>query len=401
MPGLDLSHLPLAQQKAIQELNIHPQQDEQLLWIAEHAMNVELPPDWVEFEDDDGNQAYYHAKTKRLTTEHPVIFKYKQFVDKVRKFQERMGTIGRKVKPHLAVIMNEVLNRIYRELPPVTPEIIERLAVLMYIDTTIEHDTTRRLKVAIESYAEDQYDIALQAQQKADMDTFLHEVRNEQIRLEVLNKPDAVIMCTEIEGQPARVKCEQCKGFFSLEGFAATHATGKRKNHTTVKCEQTTCSVYPDQLATCEVDNTLFCDKAYEEVAQRQPHIRQKRKKVLGGLSCSEYPATVAEVPTSTAGRPSSSSIEEATACGTCPFAWTLKGSCIVLESCYPRRNAPGSSIARGWRGREGHGCPSRTISSTPTGTTSAIRSPRSRIHTSEGHRSQKTTGKFITELLP
>ena len=52
----------------------------------------------------------------------------------------------------------------------------------------------------------DQYDIALQAQQKADMDTFLHEVRNEQIRLEVLNKPDAVIMCTEIEGQPARVK---------------------------------------------------------------------------------------------------------------------------------------------------------------------------------------------------
>lgn len=296
MPGLDLSHLPLAQQKAIQELNIHPQQDEQLLWIAEHAMNVELPPDWVEFEDDDGNQAYYHAKTKRLTTEHPVIFKYKQFVDKVRKFQERMGTIGRKVKPHLAVIMNEVLNRIYRELPPVTPEIIKRLAVLMYIDTTIEHDTTRRLKVVIESYAEDQYDIALQAQQKADMDTFLHEVRNEQIRLEVLNKPDAVIMCTEIEGQPARVKCEQCKDFFSLEGFAATHATGKRKNHTTVKCEQTTCSVYPDQLATCEVDNTLFCDKAYEEVAQRQPHIRQKRKKVLGGLSCSEYPATVAEV---------------------------------------------------------------------------------------------------------
>ena len=29
------------------------------------------------------------------------------------------------------------------------------LAVLMYIDTTIEHDTTRRLKVAIESYSED------------------------------------------------------------------------------------------------------------------------------------------------------------------------------------------------------------------------------------------------------
>ena len=28
------------------------------------------------------------------------------------------------------------------------------LAVLMYIDTMVEHDTTRRLKIAIESYAE-------------------------------------------------------------------------------------------------------------------------------------------------------------------------------------------------------------------------------------------------------
>ena len=61
--------------EAIAELKIDPVQDEQLLWIAEHAMKVELPPDWVEFEDDDGNQAYYHARTKRLTTEHPVIFK--------------------------------------------------------------------------------------------------------------------------------------------------------------------------------------------------------------------------------------------------------------------------------------------------------------------------------------
>jgi len=294
--AMKIDQLPPSQQKAVTELKIDPEKEEQLLWIAHHAANVELPPEWVEFEDDDGNEAYYHAKTKQLTTQHPIMTKYKNFVDKVRKFQERMGTVGRKVKPHLAVIMNEVLNRIYRELPPITPELLERLTVLLYIDINIEHDLTRRVKIAIESYAEDQYDIALQAQQKADMDAFLNEVRMEQVRLEVLNKPDAVIMCTEIENQPARVKCEQCKDFFSLEGFASTHSTGKRKNHTTVKCEQTTCSVYPDQLATCEVDNTLFCDRAYEEVANRQPHIRQKRKKVLGGLACSEYSNTVAEV---------------------------------------------------------------------------------------------------------
>lgn len=280
----------------MQELGLDAVKDEQLLWIAEHAAHVDLPPDWVSFEDDGGQTAYYHAKTKRLTTQHPIVTKYKAFVDKVRKFQERMGTTSRKVKPHLAVIMNEVLNRIHRELPPITPELLERLAVLLYIDTNTEHSLTRRVKIAIESYAEDQYDIAVQAQMKADMDAFLQEVRHQQVFLEVLSKPDQVIMCTEIENQPARVKCEQCKDFFSLEGFSQTHSTGKRKNHTTLKCEQTVCSIYTDQLATCEVDNTLFCDRAYEEIANRQPHIRQKRKKVLGGLACSEYAGRVAEV---------------------------------------------------------------------------------------------------------
>jgi len=291
-----MAHQPLPQEEVLIILGMDTKTDEQLLWIAEHAARVELPPDWVDLEDDEGKPAYYQEKTKRLTTQHPVITKYKDFIVKVRSFQERRGTIGQKVKPHLAVLMNEVLNRIHKELPPMTVELMERLAVLLYIDTALEHTLTRRVKIAIEAYAEEQYDVAVQASQKADMDSFLTEVRMEQIRLEVLSKPDAVIMCTEIEGQSARVKCDQCKDFFSLEGFTATHSTGKRRNHTVEKCEQVVCSLYTDQLATCEVEQTLFCDRAYEEVATRQPHLRQKRKKILGGLSCSEYPTSVAEV---------------------------------------------------------------------------------------------------------
>mmetsp|Transcript_64006 Transcript_64006/g.139169 ORF Transcript_64006/g.139169 Transcript_64006/m.139169 type:complete len:391 (-) Transcript_64006:112-1284(-) len=283
-------------QHAIQELKLHPEKDGQLLWIAEHAAHVDLPPDWTEFDDEDGEKAYFHPKTKRLSTQHPVVTKYKQFVEKVRKFQERTGTLNKKIKPHLAVVLNEVLNRVHREMPAITPEIIERLAVLLYIDTSVEHGLTRRVKLAIETYAEDQYDVALQAHQKADMDAFLTEIREEQVRSEVLNKPDAVIMCTEMDGQPARVKCQQCKDFFSLEGFAQTHSTGKRKAHVPEKCEQTTCSIYTDTLATCEVDSILFCDRAYKEVTAKQPHLRQKQKKILGGLSCSEYGGRRAEV---------------------------------------------------------------------------------------------------------
>jgi hypothetical protein len=282
--------------EAIKELKLDIKKDEQLLWIAEHAGNVELPPDWVDFTDDKGEKAYYQPKTKRLERQHPVVTKYHQFVDKVRKFIDRTGMANKKLKPHLAVIMNEVLNRCYRELPAITPEILERLAILLYVDTTTEWGLTRRVKQEIEAYVEDQYEIAMQAEQKADMDAFLTAVREEQIRAEVLNKPDKVIMCTEVEGAPARVKCEQCKDFFSYEGYDSTHNTGKRKSHTTLMCDQTTCSIYTDQLATCSVDNTLFCNKAYEEISAKQPHIRQKRKKILGGLACSEYIGRRAEV---------------------------------------------------------------------------------------------------------
>ena len=44
-----------------------------------------------------------------------------------------------KVKPHLAVILNEVLNRVYKDLPPTTPDIIERLGILLYQEVVILH----------------------------------------------------------------------------------------------------------------------------------------------------------------------------------------------------------------------------------------------------------------------
>lgn len=282
--------------KAAQELELDPAQDEQMMWLAEHAARLQLPDEWYSFDDDDGQKAYYHPKTKMLTRQHPVITKYKQFINKIRRFQERMGSVKKKMKPHVAVIFNEVLNRCNKELPPVTPEIVERMALLLNIDTAIDYGLTRRMKTAIDCYAEDQYDLFVQAHQKADMDAFLAEMRNEQVAVEVLNKPEAVIMCSEIEGQPATVKCDQCKDFFSLEGFMKTHSRGKRQDHTTVKCEQVTCSVYPHERATCEVDSMLFCDRAYEEVCQKRPELRRKRKKILGGLACSEYPGRRAEL---------------------------------------------------------------------------------------------------------
>jgi len=283
-------------QKAAQELGLDPQHDEQFLWIAEHAAKAELPADWTEFQDDTGRAAFYHPVTKRISRVHPVLLKYRNFISKLRTVRERVGIADRKVRPHVAVILNEMLNRVNKELSPVTPEIIERLAVLLGIDTAVDHPLTSRLKAAIEVYVEDQYDIAVQVAQKADTNSFLATMRKEQVAVEVLNKPDVVVMCSELEWLPAQVKCEQCKDFFSLEGFAKVHPSGKRKHHTTVRCQQVVCSVYSHEFATCEVDGQLLCDRAYEELAARSPELRCKHRRILGGLMCSEYPERRAEV---------------------------------------------------------------------------------------------------------
>lgn len=272
------------------------QADESLAWIAEHAANVSLPADWVEIDDNSGGKAYYHPKTKRVQRRHPVLAKYRQFIKKMRQFRERAGTAEKKVRPHMAVILNEVMNRCHRELPPVTPEILERTAALLGVDTAVDQKLATRIKRSIESLAEEQYDIAVRACDKADIDGFLRSLREEQIAMEVLNKPDGVIMCSEFEDIPACVKCDQCMDYFSLEGFARTHHSGKRKEHTTVKCEQVACSVHRHEFATCEVEGRLLCDRAYEEIVVQQPLFRQKRRRFLGGLFCSEYEGRRAEV---------------------------------------------------------------------------------------------------------
>jgi hypothetical protein len=277
-------------------LGLHDGSDEPFSWLNDFTATGELPSDWDRLIDDEGREAFYHPATKRVSRQHPMMVKYKHFVNKMRDFHQRSRLPAAKVRPHLAVILNELLNRCNRELPPVTPEIVERVAVLLNIDTSLDYQLTTKLKVVIEAYAEDQYDIAVQAHEKADIDFFLAKMRQEQVKMEVLDKPDVVIMCSEIDGLPAVVKCDQCMDFFSLEGFAKTHVAGKRKLHTTVRCEQIVCSIYPHEFATCEVDGVRYCDRAYDEMIAKSSSLRRKPRKFIGGLLCSEYARKRADV---------------------------------------------------------------------------------------------------------
>ncbi|CAE8690044.1 unnamed protein product [Polarella glacialis] len=296
-PVADAKLLPDWLLQSVRALGLDLPEDESLLWLAEHAVNAELPEDWMLFHDDDGRVAYYHEKTKRVTRQHPVLLRYRRYAQRLKAWRQRQGRgISGKVRAHVALVLNEVLNRCHKELPPTTPELLERTALLLGVDTAIDHALTTKLRAAMELFAEEQYDVSITVGLKADVDSFLTTLRNEQVSSEVLNKPEGIIMCSEFEERPASLKCEQCMDFFCSEGFAKTHAAGKRKAHTPLKVEQLPCSVYPHELATCEVDGHLFCDRGYKEAGAENPQLRLQHRVFLGGMPCSEYLDRKAEV---------------------------------------------------------------------------------------------------------
>ena len=128
---------------AAKELGLDPAKDEHLLWLAEAAAALGLPPGWITFNDDDGRAVYYHEKRHYVTRKHPMLQRFKAYSSQLQNFYQVLSTKealknSSKIRGHLAVLLNEVLNRCHRELPPMTPVLLERAALLLGIDTTSE-----------------------------------------------------------------------------------------------------------------------------------------------------------------------------------------------------------------------------------------------------------------------
>jgi hypothetical protein len=277
-----------------------PESESLWMWIAAASMTSDMPEGWEEFNDDQDNTAYYHPKTKRLQKTHPMLDKFSVLYQKCRAFNDRAGKLEseQRMDSMVTVVMNEVLNRCNRELPPVTPEIVERLSILFAINTAEDFKMANKLKIWVADFAEQQYDLLVATSTKLTVHQFIEHVRNDMVRVEVFEKPEKTVMCCEFPEKPAVVKDLVTFEFYSLEGFAKTHAQGKRKNHETAKVEQTVCRIYPDKLATCEVDNSYFSDDGYRAALMKNPGLRSKHLKIIGGYRCLEYPEKRAEVLT-------------------------------------------------------------------------------------------------------
>eukprot|EP00451_Oxyrrhis_marina_P026221 CAMPEP_0204342406 /NCGR_PEP_ID=MMETSP0469-20131031/24118_1 /ASSEMBLY_ACC=CAM_ASM_000384 /TAXON_ID=2969 /ORGANISM="Oxyrrhis marina" /LENGTH=418 /DNA_ID=CAMNT_0051327301 /DNA_START=6 /DNA_END=1262 /DNA_ORIENTATION=- len=291
--------IPPEQLKAVAaSIGIVPERDPRsvyFMWIADFAFTASLPDSWIELEDDNGGIAYYNPKLKKVQKTHPVLDKFQAMYEKQKAFMERANTPLEKMEANVGALLNESLNRAHRELPAVTPEIMEQVALLMNVNTSVEYALARAVKNEIDLFVEAQYDKTAALGTSGDPLDFINSIRKEQVTVDVTSKPEDVIMCSHFEDRPATLKCNH--DFFSREGLEAMKKMSKRyKSFPTEEVEQLVCSVFHNRVATCEVDGVWYSDEGYEEALKKNPGLRRIFKRILGGLKCSEYPSRKADV---------------------------------------------------------------------------------------------------------
>jgi len=280
--------------KAAKSLGINPRIDLDWMWIAEEAANCQLPDEWSELENATGEMAYYNPKTKLLVTYHPVMEKFKLMYEEQRKFNQtielRLGNT--KIKSRISQIINEVLNRAHKGFPPVTPELVEQLAIVLNIESTTSYALCLQLRNTLEELVETQYEVSILLRQPVDPVLFLNNCRKSVVRLCVTSKPDDLLMCQECEKRSAKVKCEQCKDFFCEDCFIKTHHTGKRANHTKMDVCQLACDVCDVEMAyTKSLDvkpgtgAVKFCDVC---LVTKSVELSGHRMKTIADLKCYE-----------------------------------------------------------------------------------------------------------------
>jgi hypothetical protein len=263
------------------------------LWIAEEAASAPIPPDWQEYENENGETMYYNKRTKKLQKIHPIIGKYMQYYHKAKAFTKVVTQPVEAVDPtsaKLATVVGDVMTRVNRGLPPVTPAILEQLCVLLKVQTNEECYLSRAVKQTVEAYVEKRFNLSHLLDDLRNPLAYLRHVRRSQTKVDVIKQPTEVEMCVECEEKSAVLKCEQCKDFFCQDCYNSTHATGKRRGHITSDVEQLVCASCDRMVATCQcVQCGLFyCDQCFVSTHAARPELHNHLKRVINGLVCLE-----------------------------------------------------------------------------------------------------------------
>eukprot|EP00392_Amoebophrya_sp_AT5.2_P007683 g7698.t1 len=276
-------------------LGIDAVNEPEYLWIAEQCAKAELPSkDWRELTNENGETMYYHVRTKRLQKLHPLLEQYAGLYHKQASFVKMSGTSQQadldSNSTRLSGIITEILNRVTSHLPPMTPEMVDKVALLLECDTKTEYFLARVIKQTIEAYVEKQFNLGTILQDLEKPLDFLRKMRKQQVKVDVIRKPDTVVMCQECEEKSAVVKCQQCKDFFCQDCFNATHATGKRRGHIIQDVEQLVCAACDHLIATCQCIQCglFYCDQCFVSTHASRPELHNHLKRIINGLVCLE-----------------------------------------------------------------------------------------------------------------
>eukprot|EP00392_Amoebophrya_sp_AT5.2_P009588 g9616.t1 len=242
------------------------------------------------------SSGYFHPDTKVLSNTHPVLDKFETFICQQRDFAKNhdphVGTMStEQLCAKLGVVLDGILNRYNKGLPPVTPEIVESVALYFSIPTEKEYQLALQLRSSLEGYVDMAYQRTLVTNDLVNPMGFLKRMRKEIIKRCVLEKETPILMCQECECKSATLKC---KGdFWCADCFAACHATGKRKFYKTEPVYQNVCDIcdqVPAVLVSME-SGTRTCDGCYQK--NRNKFVGHRMKYIKVGLPCNECPAFV------------------------------------------------------------------------------------------------------------
>jgi len=75
----------------IQSMCIDPIKESEMIWIAEEALHVQLPPGWTEHVDDRGRPYFHNTNTNASSWHHPMDDVFKDLVEYYRQVQEEGG----------------------------------------------------------------------------------------------------------------------------------------------------------------------------------------------------------------------------------------------------------------------------------------------------------------------
>eukprot|EP00921_Rhytidocystis_pertsovi_P019583 GHVQ01031102.1.p1 GENE.GHVQ01031102.1~~GHVQ01031102.1.p1 ORF type:complete len:372 (+),score=25.46 GHVQ01031102.1:1545-2660(+) len=278
-----------------QLLKIDPTDEPQFLWIAEEAARAPVPEGWQEIEGDFGEVYYYNSGLQKLQKVHPLIERFSKLYHKHKTYfkltHKPLQSPLEQQAGELKNIISDVERRVHHlQLPPCTPDIIERVAVLCRIDTTTEFYVTRSLKATFEEYVRNRRSLETLLRDLSSPLNIIRDIKEQQGRFEPPRMPGCLVLCSECHNRSAIYKCNECLDGYCQQCFDIIHKNGNRREHVPVRVHQLACSGCDRVLPSCQClqCGLFFCDACFEKCHSTRADLLLHVKQLITGLVCLE-----------------------------------------------------------------------------------------------------------------